>query len=51
MLKLEVMLVMSYEYIGATSDSRYNCGLTKLITGIDDAIHQRVIVLTLGYKF
>ena len=49
--ELEIPVGMSYEYNGVTLDARYNFGLTKLITGIDDAIHQRVIVLTLGYKF
>ena len=49
--ELEIPVGLSYEYNGVTLDARYNFGLTKLITGIDDAIHQRVIVLTLGYKF
>jgi hypothetical protein len=49
--ELEIPVGLSYEYNGITLDARYNFGLTKLITGIDDAIHQRVIVVTLGYKF
>ena len=49
--ELAIPVGLSYEYNGITLDARYNFGLTKLITGIDDAIYQRVIVLTLGYKF
>lgn len=49
--ELEIPVGLSYEYNGITLDARYNFGLTKLITGIDDAIYQRVIVVTLGYKF
>ena len=37
--------------IKITLNARYNFGLTKLITGIDDAFYQRVIVVTPGYKF
>ena len=48
---LAIPVGLSYEYNGITLDARYNFGLTKLITGIDDAIYQRVIVVTLGYKF
>jgi hypothetical protein len=49
--ELEIPVGLSYEYNGITLDARYNFGLTKLITGIDDAIYQRMIVVTLGYKF
>lgn len=49
--ELAIPMGLSYEYNGITLDARYNFGLTKLITGIDDAIYQRVIVVTLGYKF
>ena len=49
--ELAIPMGLSYEYNGFTLDARYNFGLTKLITGIDDAIYQRVIVVTLGYKF
>lgn len=49
--ELAIPMGLSYEYNGITLDARYNFGLTKLITGIDDAICQRVIVVTLGYKF
>ena len=49
--ELAIPMGLSYEYNGITLDARYNFGLTKLITGIDDAIYQRLIVVTLGYKF
>ena len=49
--ELAIPMGLSYEYNGITLDARYNFGLTKLITGIDDAIYQRVIVVTLGFKF
>lgn len=41
----------SYEYNKVTVDARYNIGVTKLISGIDDAIHNKMFVITLGYKF
>jgi len=41
----------SYEYNRITLDARYNFGLTKLISGSDNAIHNKVFAITLGYKF
>lgn len=41
----------SYEFNRITLDARYNFGLTKLISGSDDAIHNKVFAITLGYKF
>ena len=48
--ELAIPLGRSYEFRGITLDARYNLGLTKLITGIDESIHQQVITITLGYK-
>ena len=42
---------LSYEFNRITVDARYNFGLTKLISGIDNAIHNKVFAITLGYKF
>lgn len=41
----------SYEYNKVTVDARYNFGVTKLISGVDDAIHNKMFAITLGYKF
>ena len=41
----------SYEYNRITLDARYNIGLTKLISGNNYAIHNKVFAITLGYKF
>ena len=46
-----IPLGLSYELYGVTLDARYNLGLTKLITGIDESVRNQVIVITLGYKF
>lgn len=40
----------SYEFNRITVDARYNIGLTKLISGSDNAIHNKVFAITLGYK-
>lgn len=42
---------LSYEYNRITVDARYNIGLTKLISGNSNAIHNKVFAITLGYKF
>ena len=41
---------MSYEYNGVTLDARYNFGLIKLFSGVDDTVLNQVIAITLGYK-
>lgn len=41
----------SYEYNRITLDARYNIGLTKLFSGSNNAIHNKVFAITLGYKF
>lgn len=41
----------SYEYNRITLDARYNIGLTKLISGNSNTIHNKVFAITLGYKF
>ena len=45
-----VVLGMSYEYNGVTLDARYNFGLIKLFSGVDDTVLNQVIAITLGYK-
>jgi hypothetical protein len=42
---------LSYEFKGFTLDMRYNFGVTKLFSGTDNSIHNRVLAMTLGYKF
>ena len=42
---------LSYEYNRITLDARYNIGLTKLISGSYNTIHNNVFAITLGYKF
>lgn len=46
---LSIPVGLSYEFNRITFDARYNIVLTKLIKGED--IHNKVFVLTLGYKF
>lgn len=46
---LSIPVGLSYEFNRITFDARYNIGLTNLIKGED--IHNKVFVLTLGYKF
>lgn len=41
----------SFEYNRVTIDARYNIGVTKLLSGSTDAIHNKVFAITLGYKF
>jgi len=42
---------LSFEYNRVTIDARYNIGVTKLLTGTNDAVHNKVFAITLGYKF
>jgi len=42
---------LSYEYSGVTLDARYNFGVTKLFSGIDETVTNKMLVVTLGYKF
>lgn len=46
---LSIPVGLSYELYRVTLDARYNIGVTNLIKG--DNIHQKVFVVTLGYKF
>ena len=41
---------LSYEYNGITLDARYNFGVTKMFSGVDDSARNQVITITLGYK-
>ena len=47
---LSIPVGLSYEYNGITLDARYNFGVTKLFSGVDDAIRNQVVTITLGYK-
>ena len=47
---LSIPVGLSYEYNRVTLDARYNLGLTKLYSGIDDSSRNSVITVTLGYK-
>ena len=47
---LSIPVGLSYEFNGVTLDARYNFGITKLFSGVDDAMRNQVIVVTLGYK-
>ena len=47
---LSIPVGLSYEYNRVTLDARYNIGLTKLYSGIDDSSRNSVITVTLGYK-
>ena len=47
---LSIPVGLSYEYNNFTLDARYNFGLIKLFSGIDDSVFNRVITVTLGYK-
>ena len=46
---LSIPVGLSYEFYRVTLDARYNIGVTNLIKG--DKVHQKVFVVTLGYKF
>lgn len=45
---LSIPVGMSYEYNGVTLDARYNFGLIKLFSGVDDTVLNQVIAITLG---
>ena len=47
---LSIPVGLSYEYNGITLDARYNFGVTKLFSGVDDTVLNQVITITLGYK-
>ena len=47
---LSIPVGLSYEIKGFTLDARYNFGLTKVFSGLDDAVRNRAIIVTLGYK-
>ena len=47
---LSIPFGLSYEYSGVTLDARYNLGVTKLFSGLDESVRNNVIVVTLGYK-
>ena len=47
---LSIPVGLSYEYNGVTLDARYNFGVTKLFSGINDSVLNQVITVTLGYK-
>lgn len=47
---LSIPVGLSFEYNHITLDARYNFGVTKLFTGIDDTTRNQVITITLGYK-
>ena len=48
---LSIPVGLSYEYAGITLDARYMFGVTKLISNAEKSIYNRVIMVTLGYKF
>lgn len=50
-LDIAIPVGLSYEYCGVTLDARYNFGITKLFSGIDENVRNSVIAVTLGYKF
>lgn len=41
----------SYEINNVVVDARYNLGLTKIISGVDETTKHQVFQLTVGYKF
>lgn len=49
-LDLSIPVGFSYEYNNFTLDARYNFGLIKLFSGVDNSVFNRVITVTLGYK-
>ena len=48
---LAIPVGLSYEYNNITLDARYNIGVTKVFSSIDDTVRNQVIAITLGYKF
>ena len=49
-LDLSIPVGLSYEYNNFMLDARYNFGLIKLFSGVDNSVFNRVITVTLGYK-
>ena len=49
--ELSIPVGLSYEYNGITLDARYNFGVTKAFSGLDDSVRNQVVTITLGYKF
>jgi hypothetical protein len=47
---LSIPVGLSYEYSGITLDARYNFGVTKIFSGIDESMRNSMFVVTLGYK-
>ncbi len=48
---LSIPVGLSYEFNNITVDARYNIGLTNIYSGLDSSTHNKVFVITLGYKF
>ena len=48
---LSIPVGFSFEYNRVTLDARYNIGVTKLISGSIETVHNKVFAITLGYKF
>ena len=48
---LAIPMGLSYEFKGVTLDARYNLGLLKIFSGLDDSVYNRFFSVTLGYKF
>ena len=46
---ISIPIGLSYEFKRVVLDARYNIGVTNLIKG--DSVHQKVFIVTLGYKF
>lgn len=47
---LAIPFGLSYEFKGVTLDARYNLGLLKLFSGLEESVYNRVLAVTLGYK-
>lgn len=50
-LDLSIPLGLSYEYQRFVLDARYNLGVTKLFSGLDENVFYRWLAVSLGYKF
>lgn len=48
---LSIPVGLSFEYNRVTIDARYNIGVTNLLSGSNEAAHNKVFAITLGYKF
>lgn len=47
---LAIPVGLSYEFKGVTLDARYNFGIIKLFSGLEESVYNRVLAVTLGYK-